>query len=133
MKKLFLLPMMVCLLLAGCQDPDDDVDMPEPQKPVSELIQGEWDGVPSYGSDSGHEQWNYSFDNGEFRAADANDPEEYSFGEYTLSESGGKNFIELVDNFESSAKYEITAISDSAMTWKLTDGGGPDTWQFTRK
>jgi len=77
--------MLICLLLACCQY-SDDVDMSEPQKPVSELIQGTWNG-----SFDNSDYLNiYQFDNGDFYITDPEDPSEFIYGEYILSEGEGK-------------------------------------------
>lgn len=132
MKKLFLFPMMVCLLLAGCQ-PDNDVDFPEPQKPVSELIQGDWNHV------SGTKAVRDSVGNVLFELTSYQDNDVYAInktdviiyhnpehhdnygGAYTLTRSGGKHYIEFNDVINGYAKYEITAISNSRMTWEMND------------
>lgn len=43
MKKQFLLPFIfIALLFSGCQEPDEDVDMPMPENTLDEKILGEW-------------------------------------------------------------------------------------------
>jgi len=126
--------MMICLLLSGCQYPDDDVDMPEPQKPVSELIQGTWNHISTTGTvrdDAGNviqESTSYQQDYDVYSIDEENviiynNPEHHDNygGESILSESGGKHYIEWNDKINGYAKYEITAISDTKMTWEMND------------
>lgn len=145
MKKLLLVPIMFYLLLSGCKDTDDDIYLPLPQEPVGELIQGKW----LHTADSAA----YYFDNG---AANSDDKglffvpitaamwetektfeEMVDYGDYFLTESGGKTYIELIDYSEEYAsthsKYVVTAISDSAMTWKKESGFGPDNMIFIKE
>ncbi len=125
---------MICLLLASCQEPVDDVDMPDPQAPISEVIQGEWLLSSSYWiehdtagniirEDSTHFD-NYLWVFSENDILIPGPPPDYHDargGEYTLTKSEGKNYIETNDKFDGYAKYEITAITDNHMTWVMND------------
>jgi len=143
MKKLFLLP-IICLLLAGCQ-PDDDVDMPEPEPhgPINELIQGKWlyaagtSDVPYYFDDTRPD----SVANDGFffvppiYSEDRDIPA--SFGNYTLDENGGKAYLTLTDygsDYQGTyTKYSIKTISDETMTWEKESGSGPATMEFKKE
>jgi len=130
--KLLLSLLLLPFLLAGCQ-PNDDVDFPEPkpQKPVSELIKGDWDQYAITNIDDNgtkttkYTQYEkYSLSNGGITVSYGSDAENTSItrGDYTLSESGGKNYIEvLLDNVEGYTKYELVSITDSTMIWEMND------------
>jgi len=132
MKKLLLLPITICLLFAGCQDPDDDVDMPDPQAPISEVIKGEWNLSTGtwilhdtagniVSEDTAHfddNLWIFSEDDILIPGPDDHDARG---GAYTLTKSEGKNYIEFNDKFDGYAKFEITAITDNQMTWVMND------------
>ena len=139
MKKLLLYPPMVCLLLAGCQKPDDEVDFPEPQKPVSERILGTWINTKTtfVELDSTGKPFNevihdhpYSYPKGYFYKIDRNsvttfysldnqDEMQESVG-YTLTESRGKIYIGR-ETIIGPTVYEITILTDSTMTWVMND------------
>ncbi|WP_242916850.1 hypothetical protein [Pontibacter liquoris] len=108
---------MLPLLITGCQEPNDDVDFPkpQPQKPVSELIKGSW-----YKASSNA----YSrYDITDKVITTLTDPMGMNEGgaDYTLKQSGGKTYIELNDLNALYQIYQITSISDSAMTWEVSD------------
>lgn len=120
-------------MLAGCQ-PDDGVDIPEPQKPVSDIIQGEWLLSTSISQEHNADgnlihQDTLHFHNNIwiFSKVDIlipGPPPDYHDargGSYTLTKSGGRNYIEFDDKFDGYAKFEITAIEDTKMTWVMND------------
>ncbi|WP_242916852.1 hypothetical protein [Pontibacter liquoris] len=129
--KLLLLLFFLPLLLAGCQDPDDDVDFPkpEPQKPVSELIQGEWVqsariDIDQNGNETTHDNKYYNrwqFDEHDLYILSSPDGHDAQGGAYTLTRSGGKDYIAFGTANEGNTTYEITSITDSTMLWELTD------------
>lgn len=133
MKKYLLsLPLLLCLLFTSCT-PDDGVDMPEPQpqKPVSELIEGDWDLYTKiYIDSSGNETPStrnqtlvYSISNNSYYVIDY--PYEGGaggrYGDYTIFESGGKDYIETDEDVSGHAVFQITSITDSTMIWEMTD------------
>ncbi|WP_347158506.1 hypothetical protein [Pontibacter chitinilyticus] len=138
MKNKLLLPLLLLpLLFAGCQL-NNDVDFPEPQKPVSEILQGKWHNASNDDT--------YYFDDGAIMSdnkglffvpttAEREEQEETyeeatDFGDYTLTESGGKTYIELIDYSNgysgTHTNYLISTTSDTTMVWEKQDGTGPN-------
>lgn len=126
MKNKFLLPFLsVALLLASCKEADDEIDFPIPQKPVAEQIQGEWVNhtrieIDSAGKETTYPQGDRVYSISE-EAIIVSYYGDYLHAEYTTSESGGKDYIVWTDPLLGHAVYEITSISDSTMTWEMTD------------
>lgn len=136
MKIKLLLPFLLLpLLLAGCQQPDDDVDFPEPepQKPVKEMILGQWDNYSTtyqeYDADANVIKTVTSKTNITFEIDTASvdfytrlDRKGLNYNAYTLTEKDGKYYIEWsADTYSGTERYQITSISDSTMTWEVTD------------
>jgi len=128
MKKLFLLPILFSLLFAGCQQPDDEVDFPEPQKPVAERIIGVWINYADIFIDRDGKETTvprdylvyYIKDNGIYIYSNP-EGHDQDGGAYTLSETGGKHYIEWNSNNMGHVKYEITTLTDSTLTLEMTD------------
>lgn len=125
MKKVLLFPIMICLLLAGCQDPDDDVDMPvpeEPQKPENDLIIGVWENKNNDNV--------YEFDETDYVLYWGGQAQDQGRGDYSLIKEGDETFIKIkgylgdytVGDYTT---FEITSITDSSMTWE-TDIPSPE-------
>ncbi|GAA4443615.1 hypothetical protein GCM10023188_44500 [Pontibacter saemangeumensis] len=130
MKKLFLLPVLFFLVLASCKDDEGD---PAPLI-VSEQIKGTWvttNEDSKYYNASGqvvHEETSqtetvFKFDGSKVTTTYASGGIGM-LGTYTTSKRGGKDYITLV-NGSSSAEFEITAMSGSAMTWKAEKDNAP--------
>ncbi len=128
MKNLYLLPMLFLLLLAGCQKPDEEVPLPDPEKPISELLIGDWRNYERITIDADNKETTHPITYTVYHIK----PEILSIyynveghdqggGRYTITKSGNRNYIEWIDNINGYAKYEITAITDSSMTWEMTD------------
>ncbi|MBF9252801.1 hypothetical protein I2I11_05835 [Pontibacter sp. 172403-2] len=133
MKKQLLLPFLFIALYFSACTPDDNVDMPqpEPQKPISELIEGDWDlymqiDIDSSGNETPstkNQTLVYSISNNSYYVIDY--PYEGGaggrYGDYTIFESDGKNYIETDEDVSGHAVFQITSITDSTMTWEMTD------------
>lgn len=115
--KLLLSFLFLVILAAGCRHPDDDIDFPEPEpkKPISELIQGIWYTTPKA------MYFRYDITDKYIRALHDATGHEAGGGNYTLKKSGGKTYLELDDRFNAYQIYEIPSITDSTMTWEVTD------------
>lgn len=122
MKKNLLLPVMfIALLFSGCQ-PDDDVDMPKPEKSISEQILGEWIHTPFNRPYSFYDTFieiTYYEDDEDAENYDGHNKGQWNY--YKVKEKDGKTFIEGEEPNEGYVIYEITEFTDSTMTWEMND------------
>lgn len=110
MKKHLLLPFLFMALFFTSCTPDGEVDMPEPQKPISERILGVWES----GSVYEFSENSYTlFPRGQYHNLVEED--------YSIIEEDNKTFIKLKNGVGDYMTYEITSFTDSTMTWEMNE------------
>jgi len=145
MKKHLLLSFLfIAIMFTGCQEPDDDVDMPVPEKPVAEQIQGEWlnyQGSNEYffnpDRTDPYEEWNETFElTDAYRLDASNISRGYAItsdydgafshyiytdvdtAPYTVFKRPDGDYIRYQIPGQQVQDWKIAAINDSTMTWE---------------